>query len=132
MAFSEDKNPKCPRPQCRKSLGESRNFEVTTCLRDEVIASQPGSDREVSLALAAQGRKRKGGTPVNPRGRGDDFLCYQPREKRGNSLLEEADRIPDVPLLMSAKLRGVCEVVEEWQRAAPKDKIISTSANISA
>jgi len=31
---------------------------------------------------------------------------------------------------MSAKLKGVCEIVEEWQQTAPDDKIISMSPDV--
>lgn len=61
------------------------------------------------------------------RSRGDDFNGYQPKGER-SLFLEQSDKThPEFPLPQSAKTRAVKEIVLQWQKEAPNDKIISES-----
>jgi SNF2 family DNA or RNA helicase len=114
--------PPCLR--CKKFIRQSKNYTVELWLAEDV---QAALDRQQALSISkpARKRKRKDCPATKPKGRGADFLNYEPREKAGRNLLHDSDSKPGTPLTMSAKLRGVVEAVEEWQKEGPNDKILS-------
>ncbi len=111
-------------------LGEPKPFKMPApLLRD--IYSVLRNINDVSANPHKGSRKRKGGASLDhgskARRRCDDFNGIQPKTttENGAGLLSEADEDTSQPMLMSAKLRGLTELVQEWQEKAPDDKILS-------
>lgn len=106
---------------------EATHVSCPTCesdyLLDEFIA-QPGrrkKSRAYNRRAAGQRSRHFNSQPF-----GNDFLGFQPLgENDSSGFLEECDKNPELGMAPSAKTTRVKDIVLEWQRRFPNDKIIS-------
>jgi hypothetical protein len=80
---------------------------------------------DMSLS-GARSRRPGEASQMNERRRGHDNVGFEPQGGFESTLIQHADLLSE-PVFMSAKLRGVSELVTEWFSVAPDDKIISGS-----
>lgn len=112
-------------PRCTRSVGEPRVFEMTTYFRQHILAAKSG------LTVTAAPPPRSQRAHSQRRRRGDDFNNAQPRDPK-DTLIQEADQDPERPVIMTSKLAGVLELIQDWQNAAPEDKIIGEYRDYTA
>jgi hypothetical protein len=68
-------------------------------------------------------KKRKDGIIIL-RGRGDDINGMQPKASKKSTFLAESDQDLSASLLPSAKTTAVKDMILDWRRRYPTDKII--------
>lgn len=92
--------PFCKR--CKKAIGVPKPCELPRSL-----ASKPGEpDSE------------------HQRKRGEDFLGFRPKEDFESSLFRQLEANPEAEIPLSSKMRAILEQIQDWQTAAPQDKIL--------
>ncbi len=101
---------------------------MTERLREDILAGKGRRSASIQLATpqpASRKQKAANRLAQKARRRGDDYNGIQPRDDLKLSMLEEADDRHGGPVVSSAKTTAVEKIVRDWQRDAPKDKIIS-------
>lgn len=130
--FVAPRKTKCGHVFCRdclESMIEDEEGECVTCPTcgaehpvDDILAAQ-GSQR----GSQSQSRRRYGkkGRNPNPGLPGNDENGFQPLgDEESAKFLEECDRNINLAMAPSAKTAMVKDIILQWQKKAPDDKII--------
>lgn len=110
---------------------EKDTVECPTCSAehslDDIIASPESQRGSQSQSRRRQGKRDRN---INPDMPGNDCNGFQPVGDEGSAkFLEECDRNVNLPIAASAKTVMVKDLILNWQKEAPNDKIIGRQAH---